>query len=101
MIKIPNTLSFRLTFWYASAFLVCLVAALLAFYVYMNTILSNRMDDDLREDIAEFQELLSDGGLEKVISEITREINSSDESEIFFQLFDRQGKIVFGSDVSE
>lgn len=101
MIKFPNTLGFRLTFWYVSAFLVCLVAALLALYLYLDTILNNRMDDDLREDIAEFQELLTDDGLDKVISEIEREINSSDESEVFLRLLDGQGTVSFSSDVSE
>ena len=101
MIKLPNTLGFRLTFWYALAFLVCLMAALLALYVYLDTILNNRMDVDLREDIAEFQELLTDEGLDKVISEIEREINSSDETEVFLRLLDGQGKVVFSSDVSE
>ena len=101
MIKLPNTLGFRLTFWYASAFLVCLVAALLALFIYLDTILNNRMDEDLREDIAEFQELLTEGGRNKVISEIKREINSSDESEVFLRLLDGHGKVVFSSDVSE
>ena len=101
MIKLPNTLGFRLTFWYASAFLVCLVAALLALFIYLDTILNNRMDEDLREDIAEFQELLTDDGLDKVISEMEREINSSDESEVFLRLLDGQGTVVFSSDVSE
>jgi signal transduction histidine kinase len=101
MIKLPNTLGFRLTFWYALAFLVCLVAALLALYVYLDTILNDRMDVDLREDIAEFQELLTDDGLDNVISEIEREINSSDETEVFLRLLDGQGKVVFSSDVSE
>lgn len=101
MIKLPNTLSFRLTFWYASAFLLFLVSALLAFYIYMDTILTSRMDDDLREDIAEFRELLEDGGLDRIISEIGREMNSSDQSEVFFRLLDPQGKVVFSSDVSE
>ena len=101
MIKLPNTLGFRLTFWYALAFLVCLVAALLALYVYMDTILNNRMDVDLREDIAEFQELLTEDGLDAVISEIERESNSSNETEVFLRLLDEQGKVVFSSDVSE
>lgn len=101
MIKLPNTLGFRLTFWYASAFLVCLMAALLAFYIYMDTILTSRMDEDLREDIAEFQELLSAGGLEKVIAEINREINSSDETEVYLRVLDPKGKVVFSTDVSE
>ena len=101
MIKLPNTLSFRLTFWYASTFLVCLVGALLALYVYLDTILNNRMDEDLKEDIAEFRELLDEGGLEKVIAEIIREINSSDETEVFLRVLDQKGKVVFSTDVSE
>ena len=59
------------------------------------------MDEDLREDIAEFQELLTEGGRNKVISEIKREINSSNESEVFLRLLDGQGTVVFSSDVSE
>ena len=101
MIRFPNTLGFRLTFWYASAFLVCLVAALVALFLYLDTLLNNRMDVDLREDIAEFQELMSEEGLDKVVSEIKREINSSDESEIFLRLLDAKGEIVFSSDISE
>ena len=101
MIKFPNTLGFRLTFWYALAFLVCLVTALLALYIYLDSILNTRMDVDLREDIAEFQELMTDDGLDKVISEIEREMNSSDETEVFLRLLDGQGKMVFSSDLSE
>jgi signal transduction histidine kinase len=101
VIKLPNTLSFRLTFCFASTFLVCLVAALLALYVYLGTVLNSRMDDDLKEDISEFRELWRDGGLDRVISEITREMNSSDQSEVFFRLLDLQGTVVFSSDVSE
>jgi heavy metal sensor kinase len=101
MIKLPNTLSFRLTFCYALTFLVCLVSALLALYVYLDTIFNSRMDDDLKEDIAEFRELLDDGGLERIIDEINREMNSSDQSEVFFRLLDSQGTVVFSSDVSE
>ena len=84
MIKLPKTLSFRLTLWYASAFLVCLVVAFMGLYLSMNSILNSRMDEDLREDITEFQELFMEEGLEKVIREIEREFNSSDEGEIFF-----------------
>lgn len=101
MSKLPNTLSFRLTFWYASTFLVCLVGSLLALYVYLDTIFTSRMDEDLKEDIAEFRELWDDGGLEKVISEIIREINSSDETEVFLRVLDPNGKVVFSTDVSE
>ena len=100
MIKLPKTLSFRLTLWYASAFLVCLVVAFMGLYLSMNSILNSRMDEDLREDITEFQELFMEEGLEKVIREIEREFNSSDEGEIFLRVYDDQGIIIMSSDMS-
>ena len=100
MIKLPKTLSFRLTLWYASAFLVCLVVAFMGLYLSMNSILNSRMDEDLREDITEFHELFMEEGLEKVIREIEREFNSSDEGEIFLRVYDDQGIIIMGSDMS-
>ncbi len=101
MIKLPSTLSFRLTLWYTSAFLVCLVAALVTLYLSFNTILKSRMDDDLREDIQEFHELYMEEGIEEVLQEIEREVNSSDESEIFLRLYDDKNSMVFSSDMSE
>jgi len=101
MIKLPNTLGFRLTFWYTVSFLVCLMAALLTLYIYLGTVLDDRMDEDLREDIAEFGALLEEGGMEPVIFEMKREINSSDASEVFLRLLDLQGTVVFSSDVSD
>ncbi len=101
MIKLPNTLSFRLTLWYASTFLMCLLFAFTALYFSLHSILTSRMDDDLMEDIAEFQELFSEEGLEEVLAELEREINSSDESEVFFRLYDEKGQIIFRSDFSE
>ena len=101
MINLPNTLSFRLTFWYATTFLTCLLVAMLGLYIYLDTVFNHRMDEDLKEDIAEFRELLDEGGLEKVIAEIIREINSSDETEVFLRVLDLKGKVVFSTDVSE
>ena len=91
MIKLPNTLSFRLTLWYVSAFLVCFVAALLILYVSTQSILNSRLDADLQEDVADFQELYQEGNLEQVIQEIEREMASSEDSEIFFRLFTGEG----------
>ncbi len=99
MIKLPNTLSFRLTLWYASAFLMCLVIALIILYLSLNTILKGRMDDDLREDIKEFHELFVEEGLDEVFREIEREANSSDESEIFLRVRDHQGTVILSSDM--
>ncbi len=102
MIKFPRTLGFRLTQWYTSAFLVCLVVAFIGLYVSLNAILNSRMDDDLREDIAEFQDWLTEEGLERVIEEIRREAASSDQSEILLRLYDKKNKrMITSSDLSD
>ncbi|MDH3504111.1 MAG: ATP-binding protein [Nitrospirota bacterium] len=100
MIKLPNTLSFRLTLWYASAFLVCFVAALVILYVSTQSILNGRLDTDLKEDIADFQEFYEEGNLKHVIQEIEREMASSEDSEIFFRLFTGDGHALFSSEFS-
>ncbi len=70
MIKIPNTLGFRLTLSYTLAFALVFVSALGFLYLSINTILNERIDDDLREDIAEFRLFFNSGGIEKVKLEI-------------------------------
>ncbi|MCA9463963.1 MAG: HAMP domain-containing histidine kinase [Nitrospira sp.] len=100
MLSLPNTLTFRLTFWYVSAFLLCLACALLGLYLYMDNLLDRRMNEDLREDVAEFQELLRERGLDKVVAELSRESEASDESKIFLRLLDAEGYSLFSSDLS-
>lgn len=101
MIKLPKTLGFRLTRWYASAFLVCLVVAFMGLYVSLNSILNSRMDNDLQEDIEEFHELFREQGMEKVIAELEREMNLSNEGETFLRLYDAKRNIVYSSDMTE
>ena len=101
MIKLPNTVGFRLTLWYASAFLMCLGVAFLGLYFSLNSILNSRMDADLREDIEEFQNLFNEQGLEKVIKEIEREVSLNDQSEIFFRVYNAKGENLYRSDMTE
>jgi len=101
MIRVPNTLSFRLTLWYTSAFLVFLGVAFLVLYLSLNSILNSRMDQDLREDIEEFQELYREQGIEKVIAEVEREMNLSDVGEVFFRVYDAKRSVIYSSDMAE
>ncbi len=101
MFRLPNTLGFRLTLWYASAFLTCLGVAFLGLYISLNSILNSHMDADLLEDIEEFQELFREHGVEKVLAEIEREMNSTDTGEVFFRLYDAKKNLLYSSDVTE
>lgn len=100
MFSFPRTLAFRLTRWYASAFTVFLLAALLILYLSMNSILAGRMDEDLHEDIDEFKELFNEAGLDRVKEEIKREVMSGDEQTVFLRLLDTRGNTLFSSDLT-
>jgi len=98
MPRFPNTLTFRLTLGYAATFIIFLVAAFYCSYLLIETNLNNEMNDDLSEDLAEFNSLYKDGGIENVIDEIERDIKSVDSDDEFVQLFDLHGQQIFSSD---
>ncbi len=100
MFKLPTTLAFRLTLWYASAFVVFVLAAFLVFYLSMNSILNEQVDEDLEEDIEEFAELFEEEGLARVKSEIGREVMSGDEDDVFLILLNNDGERFFSSDLA-
>lgn len=97
---LPNTLTFRLTLWYASAFIIFVLFAFIALYLSMNTILDNRIDEDLNEDIAEFKELYESEGIKRVIREIGREVKPGEEGTVFLRLLNSKGDQLFSSDMS-
>lgn len=99
--RFPNTLTFRLTLWYACAFVFFLSMAFTGLYLATNTILNERMDEDLLEDINEYNELFEFGGRERVLGEILREVKSGDQSEIFIRLLNHQGQILYSSDLTD
>ncbi|MFC1664262.1 sensor histidine kinase [Pseudomonadota bacterium] len=100
MTTFPNTFTFRLTLWYASAFVLFLGLALLILYVSIFTTLSQRMDDDLVEDVAEYQSLLANGGITRVIEEIKLEEDTGEFQSVFMRLLDKNGNSIFTSDLS-
>jgi len=101
MPRFSNTLAFRLTLTYSAAFLVSAIATLCVLYLSINSILNNRMDEDLKEDIMEYQVLHSAEGMNRVIQELEREVGSDDEGQVFFRLLNKEGQEVFASDLSE
>ena len=99
--KFPNTLSFRMTLWYASAMITFLGTAIISVYLSIAEILDQRMAEDLREDIAEFGQIYRAEGLNKLKAEIRRETQTSNAGQVFMRLLDTQGQEVYRSDLSQ
>ena len=98
MIRLPNTLAFRLTLRYALAFVTFISAGFLVLYFSLNSILNDRIDEDLEEDVEEFRILLETEGIDKVKNEIKREVKTSDKADVFIRLLNKDGKQLFASD---
>lgn len=100
MIKFPRTLTFRLTLWYALAFTFFWASAFLIIYLSFNSILDNRVDEDLREDIYEFRQLFEAEGMMGVEREVANEVKPGDEEDIVIQLFNLDGKSILSTDTT-
>ena len=98
--RLPATLAARLTVWFAGIFILFTGSAFLLFYYSINTILDQRIDEDLEEDIVEFRSLHADQGIERVTTEIQHEVQADNADEIFLRLLDRTGTALFSTDMS-
>ena len=87
-IRFRNSLGFRISFWYTLTFSVFLLTALITLYYGVSTLIDNRVDDDLFDDLEEYQILYSKGGLERLRQEIDKEIYSGESESSFVRLLD-------------
>jgi heavy metal sensor kinase len=87
-----RTLAFRLTVWYAGIFTISSLLAFFFFYLQIASILRERMDEELLDDIQEFSTLLAEKGMEEVKATIVLEAKEDGEKEIFYRLMTPDGR---------
>ncbi len=80
-----HTLSFRLTLWYTGIFMISALLLLFFFYHYLASLVHNQLDEQLGEEIFEFQSILENGGLAAVRQYLVIEVESESE-DTFFRL---------------
>ena len=89
-----------MTLWFVASFSVFLVLAFLVSYLAMSTLLNDDIEEDLTEDIEEFQMMYASGGIQAVKAEIDREGQSTEADGEFLQLLDIKGKSIHSSNLS-
>lgn len=95
---IPSTLSGRLTFYFSLSFIVLLFLSTAGLYFSMGSLMDRQIEQDIKEDIEDFQSLYKSGGIVAVEDEIKRETYKADDQlDEFFQLYNRSGILLFSS----
>jgi len=100
MSRIPNTLALKLTFWYTLVVIILITIAFNASYLVLKKTLDQDIENDLREDIIEYRVLYQKEGMDGVKREIDRDVKSGEEKKLFFMLLDKDGNLIYESDLS-
>lgn len=98
--KRPRSLALRLTCWYAGVFVASLLVAFLVVHLLTLSILRDKTDKDLEEDLEEFAGYMEQGGLARVQAEMGIETLGEEAESIYFRLWSDDGQIIATTDLS-
>jgi heavy metal sensor kinase len=96
LINISHSLAFRLTLWYAGIFLVTSFVAFLFFYFLITTVIRERSDQDLLEEVRALASIRKARGIEAALRQAALQAQAAGEKKIFFRFLYPTG-IAFSS----
>jgi heavy metal sensor kinase len=100
LISLRNTLSFRLTLWYAGIFTVSSFVAFLLFYTLITSVFREQTDRDLLGQVNRFSTLLSVEGVEAVKNAAMIESQAAGVRKVFFRFLSQNGQVFSSSNMS-
>ena len=101
--KLPSfrhTLAFRLTLWYAGIFTISSCVAFLLFYMLITSVIGQRTDQELVDQVGQFSTLLAVRGIETVKRVAVLEAQAAGVKKIFFRLLSPDGQAFSSSNMS-
>jgi heavy metal sensor kinase len=96
LINTRHSLAFRLTLWYAGIFLVTSFVAFLFFYFLITTVIRERTDQDLLEEVRALASIRKARGIQAALRQAALEAQAAGEKKIFFRFLYPTG-ITFSS----
>ena len=99
-ISLRNTLSFRLTLWYAGVFALSSCVAFLLFYALITSFIREQTDQDLLAQVNRFSTLLSSEEIEAVKSAAVIEAQAAGVKKVFFRLLSLNGQVFSSSNMA-
>jgi heavy metal sensor kinase len=100
ILRLPNTLAFRLTLWYGGIFTLCSGVAFLLFYTLITSVLQERTDQELLAQAQRFSTLLAGDGIGAVNNSAVIEAQAAGEKKVFFRLLNLTGEVFSSSNMS-
>lgn len=100
ILRLPNTLAFRLTLWYGGIFSLCSGVAFLLFYTLITSVLQERTDQELLAQAQRFSTLLAGDGIGTVNNSAVIEAQAAGEKKVFFRLLNLTGEVFSSSNMS-
>ena len=99
-ISLRNTLSFRLTLWYAGIFTLSSCVAFLLFYALVTSFIRDRTDQELLSQVNRFSTLLASEEIEAVKSAAVIEAQAAGVKKVFFRLLSLNGQVFSSSNMA-
>lgn len=100
LLSLRHTLAFRLTLWYAGIFTVSSCVAFLLFYMLITSVIRERTDQELLDQVGQFSTLLGMRGIETVKRVAVLEAQAAGVKKIFFRLLYPNGQAFSSSNMS-
>jgi heavy metal sensor kinase len=100
LVRLPGTLAFRLTLWYAVIFTMSSFGAFLVFNLLITSGLRERTDKELLTEVSELSSHLAFGGLAAVELDIMHDAESSGVDRMFLRLLSPDGEALVSSNMS-
>ncbi len=99
-LKIPKTLAFRLTLWYAAIFIVTSCVAFLLFYSLITSLILERTDRELLDQVERFSVLLDSKGADSLAGSAIVESEAAGVKKVFFRFLSVTGQVFSSSNMA-
>lgn len=96
----PRALAMRLTIWYALIFATSSTLVFAFVYFLISTIVAQRTDAELQEDLAEFADFFQKDGVERVKLEMGLDAKQEEAKQVFLRLWTADGRQLAATDLS-
>lgn len=100
-IRLWDSFKLRLALFSAGIFMLATLASFTFLYRSLAAALVDSVDESLRTEIKEFEDIYAAGGIEAIRSEIAFEEEANGANDVLMQVLDTRGTVIVSSDTSE